>query len=112
MGGQMGTEAYSYRRRVRGKTFLWGGPQIRETVIDAGPGIPFDIGALYLTMKNDDDGETASIGVIADPGAAEKSLGQIERGQAYTIDLRKVIGVFAVQENDRLTLISCTIHGP
>jgi hypothetical protein len=100
---QVGTDI-SYRMRVRGKKYLWGGPGVTSNLEETPP--------LFLTIKNDDFGETISFGTSRMFGGfQEQSLGKIEPGQTYTLILLHISGVYASQDDDRPTFVNCTIHG-
>jgi len=73
-----------------------------------------DIVPVFLTLRNDEFGETVSIGVEErrlDNTLEKKPFGEIARGQTYTLHLREIISVYAEQNDGLLTTITCEIHG-
>jgi hypothetical protein len=99
--------ADSYRVRVRQRVYLWGGQQSTASIVE--------IASMFLTVRNDDSGEPVTIKTeiaAVGGGRVEKDdLGKLLRGQACTIKLNGLIGVYAVQDDGRPTFLNCTMHG-
>ena len=96
---------YTYRIKVRERTFLWGNSDIKSNFDDDS--------SLCITFKVDDIGEAVTFGSIRldDGRPKEAHLGSLKEGQVFTVPLQKIIGVFAETINNAHTFITCTIHG-
>lgn len=96
---------FSYRSRIRTKTFLWGGRGVTANLGSPSP--------IFLTIRVDDASDAVAIGQTRrDSGnLTEIPLGKLAEGESFTIALNNVCGVFAAPDNDNSTFLSCTIHG-
>jgi hypothetical protein len=91
-------DARQYRVRVRGKVFLWGSSGITvDAKITPSP---------ILHIFNDRFGEQITIGTHKASGA-EKTLGTVEPGQHFSIELHDISGVFA--SCDFESVVACAI---
>src|SRR5689334_9673252 len=88
---------YSYRTRIRKKTFLWGGTELIFNMLTNTP--------LFLTVRVDEGGEPVSIGQARRDGGNihEVSLGKLQEGQIYTFALNDICGIFAEPDNNNST---------
>lgn len=73
------------RSAVRRVTFLWGGA-----------GVDVELSSdLAFTLRVPDDGEAVEFGVIKSNPRREIRLGRLEVGEAFTLPLRDITGVYA-----------------
>jgi hypothetical protein len=96
-----------YRVRVRSKTYLWGGNQVGKDLVG-------DVIPVFLTIRNDDSGDAVSVAMerhALEGEITEERIGIIEGGQAYTLHLSGIRGVYAVQASGRPIFVTCEIHG-
>jgi hypothetical protein len=73
------------RSAVRRVTFLWGGSGVDVSLASD----------LTLTFRVPDEGEAIVFGVIKSNPRREIRLGQLEIGEAFTVPLRDITGVYA-----------------
>jgi hypothetical protein len=107
MGGIMNT----YRIKVRGTTYLWGGTGIKFPLASPSP--------LFLVLRVEPSGETVEFGKLIrssdgpdDPGTEEQVLGLLRDGESYTVDLSDAMGLFARVPDGIHTFISYSIIQP
>ena len=96
-----------YRIRVRSQTYLWGGSNINKDLTG-------DITPVFLTIRNDDFGDAVSLTIerhVLTGEIKQDKIGILEGGQAYTLHLSDIRGVYAVQEHGRPIFLTCEIHG-
>ncbi len=78
---------FQYRVKVRGKTYLWGGEQVIEGFFDQA----------HLIVRVDEMGESLVIWQksVDFNNPVVKRIGTLKRGEALTINLRTLSGVWA-----------------
>ena len=93
---------FQYRVKVRGKTYLWGGEGIQVGLFQHA----------FLMLRVDELGESVKISQMSLDFNIQtpKLIGTLKRGEALTIDLRTLGGVWAEVTNDALdTNIDCML---
>lgn len=89
---------FQYRVKVRGRTYLFGGAGMVEgAFVDA-----------LLALRVDEFGENIAIGTKK-PGENEKRLGELRAGEALTINLYGLTGVWAQTADPADSNIDCMI---
>lgn len=90
--------------RVRGTSkspmYLWGSAGITENVRFEKP--------LLLHVHNDVFGEAVTIGTRV-AGGSQTTLGTLQPGEAVSIPMQSISGVFAFAPNDLESTVSCLI---
>jgi hypothetical protein len=92
---------HSYKVKVRDKVYLWGSASISEA-----PGV-----ALLLSIHVDHVGEAIDIYRDA-PGHGSRSIGRLEPGQVFTLNLKDSSSIYATCEHGGDVLVSCVLHTP
>ena len=97
---------YSYRIRIRGKTYVWGSRDITK---------PFEGPSnALISVRVDETGDAVKITrVKQDPqtGAnADDLIGRMEPGGAYSLSLVGLCGIFVETIDYPPTFVTCTIH--
>lgn len=89
---------YRYKVKVRGSMFLWGSASVTQNVTFANP--------LLLHVRNDEHGESVEFGTLSIDGT-RNTLGTLQAGEAYSVQIQNIIGVFANCALD--STVCCTI---
>jgi hypothetical protein len=89
---------YTYRVKVRKRTYLWGGAGALAELRSP----------LYLVFRVDDTGERVRFGISRRDGvAADQPRGALEAGETFCVALTDLVGVYAECDHD--TYVTCTV---
>ena len=91
----------NYRVKVRGETYLWGGPAIQKRFEPPSP--------LYLHFRVDETGEPVSVSRKEKFDSKIEPLGSLKPGECYTIALNGVVGIIATTVDPADTYVECSI---
>ena len=89
---------YRYKVKVRGSMFLWGSASITQNMTFTTP--------LLLHIRNDERGEPVTFGTLS-IGGARTTLGTLQAGEAFSVPMQNISGVFADCALD--SSVCCTI---
>lgn len=89
----------TYRVKVRGTSFLWGGKGIKNTFVSD----------IHLHFRLDETGETITFGIIKSSGGSLIPQGTLSPGETFTIKLSDLIGVYAQTESSIHTYVDCAL---
>ena len=91
----------AYRVKVRGETYIWGGPLIEKKFEPHSP--------LYLHFRVDETGETVTLGKKEKKGDSIEPLGALNPGECFTIQLNDVVGIIASTVDPADSYVECSI---
>src|SRR5688500_19934865 len=91
----------TYRVKVRKRTFLWGGENVK---------VPFEPKSpIYLCFRVDEIGETIRFGILKSSGGSLNEHGTLRPGEGFTIQLNNIVGVYASLDDPQDTYVDCMI---
>lgn len=90
----------AFERRISNEeTYLWGGLAVNAPINSK----------LILIIQNDENGERIAFGHRKNPGGS-LTLGELEPGQSYALNLEGLIGVFAKSlEQNADSFVKCLV---
>jgi hypothetical protein len=91
----------AYRVKVRGQTFIWGGPLIEKKFEPSSP--------LYLHFRVDETGERVVLGKKEKKDSSIEQLGALNPGECFTIQLKDVVGIIASTVDPADSYVECSI---
>ena len=92
-------EMITYRVKVRGLTYLWGGDMSPAT----------DLTSIYLHFRVEESGETVVISTREKKNDALKLVGTLKPGESFTMPLNNLSGVAAHLPEPADTYVECAV---
>lgn len=92
---------YTYRVKVRRRTYLWGGEGIKNAFNPKTP--------TYLHFRVDEIGEPIKFGTQSEFSGTLTELGTLKPGESFTVPLKDIVGVYASLDDPQDTYIDCTL---